>query len=291
MLEEEAEDESDNPEDDSDIHKNDGGKATANHDRLDQLAELKNREKNVSPEPAERPASKNTKGTVNGYDKKAVDKIQQLGGKFTIMYSLWIANAQVVFQTQLDPEYMLRTRFQNGIHGRRQGEHANLLEVFPDEYHNNLAGDFIHPIFTYGMNNKCLNSASRIRTCLSPRIFGYLHNSFIDAAWCYENSHTLIDWKQDADGQAYYTPFAPILYRDYKDRPNIHNIFLNQALFDVFSVIIRGPSTLNRNRKPSAKCSTITMDIIWQLTEITPGAIAGAAIFVHYALSNNKSFQ
>ncbi|KAF8573741.1 hypothetical protein K439DRAFT_1624843 [Ramaria rubella] len=110
MLEEEAEDksDSDNLEDDSDIHnQNDavGGKATANHDRLDQvcvsdmeaevsslrcqLAELKNCKKNGSPEPAEWPASKNTK-----YE------IRQLGGKFTIMYSLWIANAQVVFQMQ-----------------------------------------------------------------------------------------------------------------------------------------------------------------------------------------------
>ncbi|KAF8584597.1 hypothetical protein K439DRAFT_1566448 [Ramaria rubella] len=131
MLEEEAEDKSDNPEDDSDIHKNDGGKATANHDRLDQvhvsdmeaevssfrcqLAELKNHEKNVSPEPMERLASKNTK-------------------------------CMVMFQMQIDPEYTLRTCFQNGIYGRRQGEHTNLLEVFPDKYHNNLAGDFIHPI-------------------------------------------------------------------------------------------------------------------------------------------------
>ncbi|KAF8581735.1 hypothetical protein K439DRAFT_1618789 [Ramaria rubella] len=268
MLEEEAEDESDNPEDDSDIYKNDGDKATANHDRLDQvrisdmeaevsalrrqLSELKNRKKNVSPEPAERPASKNTKCMVNGYDKKAVDKIRQLGGKFTIMYSLWIANAQ----NSLSEWYT----------GRRQGEHADLLEVFPDEYHNNLTGDFIHPIRIVHSN-----------TSRSKDI------------WIPARRRTLIGWKQDADGQVYYTLFAPILYRDYKDRPDIHNILLNQALFDVFSVIICGPSALDR--KPDAKCSAITMDIIWQLTEITPGAIAGAAIFVRYALSNDESFQ
>jgi len=75
----------------------------------------------------------------------------------------------------------------------------------------------------------------------------------------------------------------------------MHKLFLNQILFEisdflfilkiadylfyqVFSVIIRGPSSLDH--KPGSKSSNATMDTIWGLTEVTPSAIAASAIFV-----------
>jgi hypothetical protein len=83
------------------------------------------------------------------------------------------------------------------------------------------------------MNNEQLNSSSCIRTHLGPRIFSFPPESFTKPEWRYENCHTLAGWTESPDGQAFYSPFAPILYNNYQGRPDINTIFLNQALFDV----------------------------------------------------------
>lgn len=83
---------------------------------------------------------------AEGADIQATDKIRQLGGKFAIMYMLWLGNAQAAFQTKLDPTFQPMDRFRTGLEWKRQGELADLLEVFPEEFHREFSGDFIHPI-------------------------------------------------------------------------------------------------------------------------------------------------
>ena len=46
----------------------------------------------------------------------------------------------------------------------------------------------------------------------------------------------------------------------------------------IFSIIICGPGSLDR--EPGIKGGSATMDIIWGLTVVTPGAIAASAIYV-----------
>ncbi|KAF8592210.1 hypothetical protein K439DRAFT_1277011, partial [Ramaria rubella] len=89
-----------------------------------------------------------------------------------------------------------------------------------------------------------------------------------------------------------------ILYHDYEGHPDINKAFLNQPLFDIFNVIIRGPSALDH--EPGSKSvGAVTMDIIWDLKEVTLGAIAASAIFISdqscfqacFALSNDSALQ
>jgi hypothetical protein len=79
-------------------------------------------------------------------EEKTIEKIRQLGGKFAIMYMLWMSNTQAAFQTKPNPEYVPMSRFEPGLEWKRQGELADLLQIFPEEYHKDFAGDFIHPI-------------------------------------------------------------------------------------------------------------------------------------------------
>ncbi|KAF8585348.1 hypothetical protein K439DRAFT_1615994 [Ramaria rubella] len=212
-------------------------------------------------------------------EAKVVDKIRQLGGKFVIMYMLWITNTQASFQMMLNHDYSPLDRFRPSIEWKRQGKQADLCEVLPTEVREGFKDDFIHPIFNTGMNSKRSNSSSRIRTRLRSRIFGYSPDNFVKPRWRYDNCRHLVGRKENADGTVFYMPFSPILYP-----------FLNQSLFDIFNVIIHGPTSLDHN--PSLKSGgPVTMDIIWDLKEVTPGAIAASAIFAHYALSNDTVFQ
>ncbi|KAF8578563.1 hypothetical protein K439DRAFT_1621235 [Ramaria rubella] len=181
------------------------------------------------------------------------DKICHLGEKFAIMYRLWMANTQLAFQTQLNPKYMPMDQLNEGAEWRCQAEHVDLRKVFPGKLHIDLGGNFIYPI-----------------------IFNYSAQLFVQLDWRFANCQVLIGWTEGPGSQAYYNPFAPILYCDYQGHQDINNIFLNPRLFDIFNVIIHGPGTLDH--KPG-KSGLVTMDTLWDLTEVTPGAIVASAIY------------
>ena len=77
---------------------------------------------------------------------KNLQKIWQLGGKFAIMYLLWIDNIEAAFQTTLKEDYTPQAQFLPGSDWKRQGEKADLLEIFPLIYHADFNGNFIPPI-------------------------------------------------------------------------------------------------------------------------------------------------
>ncbi|KAF8580557.1 hypothetical protein K439DRAFT_1619672 [Ramaria rubella] len=191
------------------------------------------------------------------HEDSLVAKICQLRGKFTIMYMLWMSNPSIEW--------------------KRQGEQADLCEVFPTQFHR--------------MSNKHSNSASRIHNRVGPHIFNCQLDQFSQPEWCYENCQELIGWQEGVEGPMFYSLFAPILYLDYKGWHDMKKVFLNQSLFNIFNVIIHGTGTLNQ--EPGAKSTegAVMNDIIWELKEVMLGAIAASAVFAHFALSNNLSFQ
>ncbi|KAF8573248.1 hypothetical protein K439DRAFT_1625202, partial [Ramaria rubella] len=71
-------------------------------------------------------------------------KVRQLGGKFAIMYMLWMSNVEESFQTKLNPNYTPMDLFKPGIEWKRQGEHADLRKVFPVQFHNDFKDDFLY---------------------------------------------------------------------------------------------------------------------------------------------------
>ncbi|KAF8474568.1 hypothetical protein JB92DRAFT_3134644 [Gautieria morchelliformis] len=109
---------------------------------------------------------------------------------------------------------------------------------------------------------------------IQTRIFRFPPDLFVKAGWQLANCHVLAGWMENSDGTSFYTPFTPILYQGQRD---VNHVFLNKALFDVFNVIICGPSALDR--EPGVRSGTMTMDVIWELTEVTPGATAAATTF------------
>jgi len=88
--------------------------------------------------------SEDAKHPQHTQDKAVVDEIRQLGGKFAIMFMLWMGNVPAAFQTELNPTYKPMDRFQNGLEGKRQGEQADLQKVFPKKFHSEFHGNLIY---------------------------------------------------------------------------------------------------------------------------------------------------
>ncbi|KAF8582472.1 hypothetical protein K439DRAFT_1282426, partial [Ramaria rubella] len=208
--------------------------------------------------------------------------------KFTIMYMLWMSNVQELFQMKLNVDYTPMDCFKPGIEWKRQGKQADLRK------------------FNLGMSNKHSNSASRIHNHVGPHIFNCQPDQFSRPEWRYENCQELIGWQAGMNGPAFYSPLAPILYCNYKGWHDVKKVFLNQSLFDVgvfsfspFLLLIvsldfqcnRGPGALNQEPGAKSTKGAVTNNIIWELKEVTLGAIAASAIFACFALSNDLSFQ
>ncbi|KAF8586451.1 hypothetical protein K439DRAFT_1615141 [Ramaria rubella] len=221
-------------------------------------------------------------------DMARLTNIRQLGVKFVIMYLIWISNTSMSFRTKLNSNYSPEDHFRVSLEWKQQGEQADLCVAFPLEFHTDFKHDFIHTTFKAGMDAQCSTMASHIRR-LGARLFDCPIESFANAAWRYENCCVRIGWTQNVNDTTFYNPFAPILYHNFIGGPQVGDLFLNQVLLNVFLVIIRGPGTLHRD--PGIRSGSRTMDQIWGLTEITPGAIAASPILVHFALSEDISLQ
>ncbi|KAF8590572.1 hypothetical protein K439DRAFT_1611956 [Ramaria rubella] len=182
------------------------------------------------------------------------------------MYPMWISNPSMSFHsTKLNPNYSPEDRFQADLEWKQQGEQADLHAVFPPEFHGDLKHDIIHTMFKAGMDAQ------------------------LNHTWHHQNCHVHIGWTQNTDDTTYYNPFVPILYCNFIGGPQVGNLFLNQVLLNVFLVIIWGPGALDHDL--SIRSGSKTMDQIWGLMEITPGAIAASTILVCFALSEDALLQ
>ena len=72
-----------------------------------------------------------------------IEQIRRLGGKFVIMYMMWIGNIQAAFETPLSKTYTPMDRFKPGLEWKRQGEQADLREVFPEALHSDFNSTFL----------------------------------------------------------------------------------------------------------------------------------------------------
>ncbi|KAF8531966.1 hypothetical protein JB92DRAFT_3104337 [Gautieria morchelliformis] len=163
--------------------------------------------------------------------------------------------------------YRPKDRFMPGLDAKCQGEHAYLLAVFPEDYHHLFKEKFLQQT-----NDQIFHPAFDLDLAL-----GFLISP-------------LNRWTQSDDGTTHYAPFCPILYHEYAGHQNINTIFLHQSLLDIFLVIIRGPGALDCTGNVK-KGGCATMDAIWGLTEITPGAIATSAILLALHCPKTQPFR
>src|SRR5882672_10807953 len=123
------------------------------------MAELMNIEPDETPTHPPKLYSKQGGGPANVAEdadhpqptqgKAVADEIRQLGGKFAIMYMLWMGNVLAAFQTELSPTYKPMDHFQNGLEGKQQGKQADLWKVFPENSTQNFMGIYFIDMYAF----------------------------------------------------------------------------------------------------------------------------------------------
>jgi len=118
------------------------------------MAELMNVEPDEKPTRPPKSHSKQGGGSANVTEdadhpqptqgKAVADEIRQLGGKFAIMYMLWMGNVPATFQAELAPTYKPMDHFQNRLEGKQQGEQADLRKVFPRKFYSEFHGNLLY---------------------------------------------------------------------------------------------------------------------------------------------------
>ncbi|KAF8582419.1 hypothetical protein K439DRAFT_1618307 [Ramaria rubella] len=101
-------------------------------------------------------------------------------------------------------------------------------------------------------------------------------------------NNDLIGWTLEANERGKYKVLAPILYRDYKGWHDKNTIFLNPILFWTYSALLRGPSSVKGRSVSSCRS---TLEEVWGVDAITPGAIAATATYARFALSADHQLQ
>ncbi|KAF8521975.1 hypothetical protein BU17DRAFT_87570 [Hysterangium stoloniferum] len=220
---------------------------------------------------------------------KVTERICQLTGKFTILYVLWIGNIEELFKTTVDPKYQLAHRF-NSVEGKQQRDYLDLLKVLPPDYqcdHSWITNSYFQTQFNEGMSQPHSDAIAHVHRICGPRLFNIPDAAnFARHDWREIHCHELIGWVQTGNGEIHYEPFAPILHHNYHSKADIYKLFLNPVLIQVYKSIVHGQGSLDQpNHLRGAKESR------WDISKITPGAIAMTTICAWFALSHDPQFQ
>ncbi|KIJ48303.1 hypothetical protein M422DRAFT_162803, partial [Sphaerobolus stellatus SS14] len=185
--------------------------------------------------------------------------------KFTYMSSLWIRNLPSTFKLNLDDNYDVAHRFRD-ILSKCQGHLHDLLD------------------FNAEMNQQRSNSSTRVRHETGTAILSCKDIDLESGKNRFQAFGALIGWKPEG----YYDPYCEILYKDYAGVHDRNKILRSPYLIQVS--LVQGPSSV-KNKDGSGARKHLTLDKIWCIESVTPGAIAASAIYARFAASADDNFQ
>ncbi|KIJ33828.1 hypothetical protein M422DRAFT_264118, partial [Sphaerobolus stellatus SS14] len=227
------------------------------HNKLQQkqLAEKENER------PESQPGSKKvTKKTVTlSLDESEFNDLKLIASKFTYLSFLWIRKLPYTFKLSLDPDYTVETRF-NDTKNICQGQLQELLEAIPSKWHELMKEDHFQTFFR-----------NLVRRETGSAIFECLDADLATSEARFKKFSILIGWTEEG-----YDPLCPLLY----DSEAIHDrdtIFRNPLLFKTWKALVQGPSSVKGG---AFSGSRTTLQMMWNIEEITPGAIAASSIFL-----------
>ncbi|KIJ46830.1 hypothetical protein M422DRAFT_164662, partial [Sphaerobolus stellatus SS14] len=195
-------------------------------------------------------------------------QIQAIACKFTYMNMLWLRGSDEGFHLAVDSHYNPANRFKS-VDEQLQGILYELREEIPTKWHNEIDNGILIRTFMNEMSQQRSNGSHRIRSA-GPFIFGCQNDTFYN-----ENSRVAtfkedIGFRMDEDRVGSYSKLAKILFKDYENTFDKWKIFQGEV-----------------TKSPGHH----TVESAWGIREITPAAIAMAAIFTRFAASEDRNFQ
>ncbi|KAJ7443031.1 hypothetical protein B0H11DRAFT_2345537 [Mycena galericulata] len=150
---------------------------------------------------------------------------------------------------------------------------ASLYKHIPAQFHElvnglpDFADNFVHQLGA--QRHTSLNTVKKElpTLLLRKKILTDVHDS---KSW-----HALLRYRDDAPGTK-CNRYPPVLYPNGKKSPS--RIFMNEALPEMLRCLLYGPASLEDNATHKPASSTLGM--LWQLTEVTPGAISLTCVLI-----------
>ncbi|KDQ18490.1 hypothetical protein BOTBODRAFT_171322 [Botryobasidium botryosum FD-172 SS1] len=185
--------------------------------------------------------------------------------------------------------------FAKDIHQEPDDESLRrLMMVLPDAFSDpKVRGNILYGrVFTQGMQCQRSTTAHRIRYVVGATIFKCDPTDITQA----KKRRSTPRWDQllglDPASKA-YDPLPPVLYADDSgagtdEDAEAARLFRSSYITRTLSCILNGPSSITREGKVNTPrvCAKI-----WGVEELTPGAIAFAAIMVRWVLSPDDIFE
>ncbi|KIJ44986.1 hypothetical protein M422DRAFT_251625 [Sphaerobolus stellatus SS14] len=226
------------------------------HNKLQQkqLAEKENEHPESQPE-----SKKVTKKTVTlSLDESEFNDLKLIASKFTYLSFLWIRKLPYTFKLSLDPDYTVETRF-NDTKNMCQGQLQELLEAIPSKWHELMKEDHFQTFFRDLMSQQRSNGCKRVRRETGSAIFECLDADL-------------------ATSEARFKKFSILIMKQY----------MIETLYFTWKALVQGPSSVKGG---AFSGSRTTLQMMWNIEEITPSAIAASSIFARYALSADDQLQ
>ncbi|KAF9554036.1 hypothetical protein CPC08DRAFT_753896 [Agrocybe pediades] len=227
-------------------------------------------------------------------DKAYEEKARQAGHLFVINKGLFLQAGVETFGTALDPEFDEAQRFENADN-KIQGQLREIMKVLGPQLSDEITDAWLPASFIAGMRAQRSNTATRLRHHCAT-IFGVSEEDMLTSATRKEKFRKLIGWVENSNGVGSYSSVdVEILHKDYGGHYDIKKAFLNPVLMRVFTALIRGPKAAKEMMRSDMSISlnpkNDTMERKHHIRNITPGAIAGAAILTRWALSADEMLQ
>ncbi|KIJ48365.1 hypothetical protein M422DRAFT_247696 [Sphaerobolus stellatus SS14] len=202
--------------------------------------------------------------------KSSFGKKQSLGNSDNLNESTQEAihlAADLLLDKDYDP-----MRHYNSVDAKLQGQPQDLRNIIPGKFHKEFENHMFWKEFKKPMQQQCSNGISRIRLYAGLSIFDCkaLDLATVTGRMRFKEE---IGFIEEADGTTRFKALCLIPYKEYEGQHDKTKIFLNPALFKVYTTLVHGLAAVKGKGKMVGRPP---LDDTWglKLTGITPGAIA-----------------
>ncbi|KIJ30677.1 hypothetical protein M422DRAFT_267723 [Sphaerobolus stellatus SS14] len=194
------------------------------------------------------------------------------------MNMLWLRHPEQLTDLSLDINYD-PMRHYDSVDVKLQGQLRDLRDIIPGKFHKEFENHMFWKEFKKQMQQQRSNGISRIRLYAGPAIFDCKASDLATVTRRMRFKEE-IGFVEEADGTTRYKALCPIIYKEYEGRHDKTKIFLNPALFQVYTALVRGSAAVKGKGETVGRPP---LDDTWGLksTGITPGAIAVSTIYTH----------
>ncbi|KAG2068364.1 hypothetical protein BDR04DRAFT_1158034 [Suillus decipiens] len=243
-----------------------------------ELQELKDINKELTEEnkilkvnqPKRKKKGQNTLEENMVFDKE----IRLCGRKYGTCYEMFPPDRQLLLHS--NPTFAPPLNEPSGYETLASAELAPLSELYsllPSHIHPLVADNHFADVFEDAMNSSCASEIKKLHSKAGV-IFGLPEQYFTDTMYNRASVPEIQKLLGISVSQHTPKPFPPILFPNLVEDASLKTIFGN---WEVFGKIISGGPPHNGNK--------------WEITSLTPGLLAWAAVIAIFLLSANKEFH